>query len=100
VSPSLLPLLTTRAECLKHFSRTDYLLYPDGAFVKSLGEWMTDKSGILGRFPFGAFVFKRFDEELKDNAEWQEALKKSKGQDPMDASNGMPHIEYVLSAVG
>lgn len=54
---------------------------------------MKDKSGILGRFPFGAFVFKRFDEELKAYDEWNEAVKKNNGKDPMGAENGMPHIE-------
>lgn len=58
---------------------------------------MTDKSGILGRFPFGAFVFKRFDEELKAYPEWNEALQESNEKDPMGAENGMPHVEYFTT---
>ena len=77
----------------------DHLLYAEGAFNKSLEQWMKDKTGVLGRFPFGAFVFKRFDEELKVYPEWKEALAKSGGRDPMGADKGMPHIEYFWSEV-
>lgn len=77
----------------------DHFIYDTGAFEKTLAEYLTDKTGVLGRFPFGAFVFKRLDNELEDNEEWKEALKLNDGKDPMGADNGTPHVEYFWSEV-
>lgn len=106
------------------FARYDHLLYPPGSLQITVQEWLekkvpfpfspissehyTDRStmcffvsylqtGIMGRFPFGAFVYKRMDDRMKDKPEWKEALKKNPGVDPMGQLPGQPHIECKLS---
>ena len=76
----------------------DHLVYDEGALMTALGGYMTDKSGVMSKFPFGAFVFRRFDKELEANyPEWREAKAKAGGKDPVGAEKGMPHVEYFYS---
>ncbi len=76
----------------------DHLVFDEGALATAMGSYMTDKSGLMGRFPFGAFIFRRFDTELEANyPEWVEAKRQAGGKDPVGAENGMPHVEYFYS---
>lgn len=76
----------------------DHFVYDDGALMTALEGYMQDKSGIMGRFPFGAFVFRRLDKELETNSpEWREAKAKAGGKDPVGAEKGMPHVEFFYS---
>lgn len=47
----------------------------------------------MGRFPFGPFAYTRLDERMKAWPEWNEALEKNPGVDPMNLSPNQPHIE-------
>lgn len=96
--------------------RYDHLLYPPGAFGPTLQEWLDHKvsanalyrlvntkltpigcvirqTGIMGRFPFGPFAYARLDERMKSHPEWNEALEKNPGVDPMNTTPNQPHIE-------
>lgn len=74
----------------------DHLLYPPGAIDVALKEWMEQKSGVMSRFPFGAFAFKRMDALMKDKPEWKNA--KTHGNlDPIGQRPDQAHIEYFTT---
>ncbi|KAF8317355.1 hypothetical protein DL93DRAFT_2076961 [Clavulina sp. PMI_390] len=52
------------------------------------------QTGIMGRFPFGTFVFKRLDEQLKETPEYKEAIAKNPNVDPTGQRPDQPHVEY------
>lgn len=53
----------------------------------------------MGRFPFGPFAYTRLDERMKAWPEWNEALEKNPGVDPMNISPNQPHIECEYSDI-
>ncbi|KAF9520201.1 GMC oxidoreductase [Hydnum rufescens UP504] len=79
---------------LKSKMTYDHLIYPPGAMDSTLKEWLESKSGILGRFPFGPFVFLRLDKLMEDKPEWKAAKEKNPEKDPMGQLPGQPHVEY------
>lgn len=54
---------------------------------------MTDHSGPLSNFPFGAFAFARLDDRLAESEEWKTASRKP-GRDPMGLQPNQPNVEF------
>lgn len=73
----------------------DFQLHHGDSFLRSREQWRKDRTGFLSSYPFGAFAYARVDERLKDNPDWQAALRSaSPGRDPMGLTPKQPNLEF------
>lgn len=72
---------------------TDHQIWHGDALSTAMQLWMTNQTGFLSTYPFGAFAYARLDDRLSDVQLWRDAQTQP-GRDPMGSTPQQPNVEF------